>query len=290
LNNTLIILAGGKSSRMKKSASSENLSAEDIKQANEQTKGLIGVGEKGRPLLDYLLNNAYNAGYKNIYFLTGEDASGLKAIYGNKQKDNPFHKLTISYATQFIPRGREKPLGTADALFQTLQQYPELQKTEFTMCNCDNLYSVKAFKYLSETDSPNAWINYDRDGLEYTPEKIAGFAITAIDENNKLIKIVEKPTVQDINKYSDRDGIVRVSMNIFKFTGIMILPFLRDCPLSVDRNEKEIQIAISNMIAEFPGSMLGIPLKEHVPDLTSKDDIARMREYLSTHYVDPEWE
>ena len=57
MHNSLIILAGGASSRMKKQASLENLSEEEIQQANERSKGLIGVGPNGRPLLDYLLLN-----------------------------------------------------------------------------------------------------------------------------------------------------------------------------------------------------------------------------------------
>ena len=55
MHNNLVILAGGASSRMKKEAVLDNLSPEEIAQANERSKGLIGVGSSGRPLLDYLL-------------------------------------------------------------------------------------------------------------------------------------------------------------------------------------------------------------------------------------------
>ena len=54
MHDNLIILAGGASSRMKKQAVVENLSQEEIIQANERSKGLIGVGPNGRPLMDYL--------------------------------------------------------------------------------------------------------------------------------------------------------------------------------------------------------------------------------------------
>ena len=69
MHDNLIILAGGASSRMKKQAVVENLSQEEIIQANERSKGLIGVGPNGRPLMDYLLLNAKRAGYKNIYII-----------------------------------------------------------------------------------------------------------------------------------------------------------------------------------------------------------------------------
>ena len=34
------------------------------------------------------------------------------------------------------------------------------------------------------------------------------------------------------------------------------------------------------MIKDFPGSMQCIPMAEHVPDLTSKDDIVEIEKYL----------
>ncbi|MFC3333568.1 NTP transferase domain-containing protein [Flavobacterium palustre] len=78
MHDNLIILAGGASSRMKKEAIVENLTKEEIAQANERSKGLIGVGPNGRPLMDYLLLNAKRAGYKNIYIIIGEQEIYLR--------------------------------------------------------------------------------------------------------------------------------------------------------------------------------------------------------------------
>lgn len=96
MHDSLVILAGGASSRMKKEAVTNNLSPEEIAQANERSKGLIGVGASGRPLLDYLLWNAKKAGYKNIYIIIGEQGELFKEFYGSKMKDNDFHGLNIS--------------------------------------------------------------------------------------------------------------------------------------------------------------------------------------------------
>ena len=56
MNETLVILAAGLSSRMKKSISSKGISSEAIEQANQISKGLIALGKSKRPLLDYLIN------------------------------------------------------------------------------------------------------------------------------------------------------------------------------------------------------------------------------------------
>ena len=84
MHDNLIILAGGASSRMKKQVTVANLSEEEIAQANERSKGLIGVGPNGRPLLDFLLLNAKKAGYKNIYIIIGEQGDLFKEFYGSK--------------------------------------------------------------------------------------------------------------------------------------------------------------------------------------------------------------
>jgi glucose-1-phosphate adenylyltransferase len=289
MHETLIILAAGKSSRMKKSTAEGIISKNDIAQANTHSKGLISVGSGGRPLLDFILFNAWKAGHRQIILLTGEESEQFKMLYGAQRSGNRFHQLAVSYAIQPIPEGRNKPPGTADAVFRALEQYPDLQKSAFTVCNSDNLYSVKAFTLLRETDAPNAWINYDRNSLQFSAERIARFALTVVDEENYLTKVVEKPPETELDKFRDHSGKLRVSMNVFKFSGEMFYPFLRDCPLHPERQEKELATALMNMVRKFPKSVKGIPLSEHVPDLTEKKDIAAMRGYLREQYGELDW-
>ena len=69
-------------------------------------------------------------------------------------------------------------------------------------------------------------------------------------------------------------------MNIFSFKGDQLYKYVKSCPIHKERNEKELPKAVLNMIKDFPGSMQGIPMAEHVPDLTSKDDIIEIEKYL----------
>jgi NDP-sugar pyrophosphorylase family protein len=290
MHNNLIILAGGASSRMKKQASLENLTDEEILQANERSKGLIGVGPNGRPLLDYLLLNAKKAGYKNIYIIIGEQGELFKEYYGNKSKNNDFHGLNISYAIQYIPEGRVKPFGTADALFQAIEQYPELNSQYYSVCNSDNLYSTEALYALRETDSPNAFISYDRDALEFPIDRISQFAIAKLDKNNCLLDILEKPTADVLESYKDAEGKLRVSMNAFKFDGTILYPYLKNCPIHPERDEKELPTVLLNSLKEGGNTALGIPFSEHIPDLTAKEDIAKVKAYLKKQYPELNWE
>ncbi|MFV8322628.1 sugar phosphate nucleotidyltransferase [Flavobacterium sp. LS2R12] len=290
MHDNLIILAGGTSSRMKKQVTVANLSEEEIAQANERSKGLIGVGPNGRPLLDFLLLNAKKAGYKNIYIIIGEQGDLFKEFYGSKNSNNDFNGLTISFATQYIPEGRIKPFGTADALFQATEQYPELNSQEYTVCNSDNLYSTEALYALRETTSPNAFISYNRDALEFPLDRISRFAIAKLSVNNQLLDILEKPTADVLESYKDAEGKLRVSMNAFKFNGALLYPYLKNCPVHPERDEKELPTVLLNALKEHPETTLGIPFSEHVPDLTAKEDIAEVKAYLKKYYPVLNWE
>lgn len=286
MTNHLIILAGGASSRMKKPSLSQ-LSEDLIYQANSRSKALILLND--RPMLDYVLYNAQQAGFQNIYIVIGKEGDLFKTYYGEERARNMFNGLSISYVFQHIPEGRIKPLGTADAVCQSLEQYPELQENQFVVCNCDNLYSEKAFNLLRLHKSLNAFINYDRDALEYSQKRIESFALTKVDRYNYLQEIIEKPSAYESEKYNDKDGKFRVSMNVFKFDGIVFYPFLQTCIIHPERNEKELPSALLEMIRAYPTSTVGIPLSEHVPDLTGKDDILIMNEYLAKHPVNLHW-
>jgi NDP-sugar pyrophosphorylase family protein len=289
MHDNLVILAGGASSRMKKEAIIDTLTKEEIEQANERSKGLIGVGPNGRPLLDYLLLNAKKAGYKNIYVIIGEHGDLFRDFYGKETKNNDFHGLNISFAIQYIPKGRVKPFGTADALFQAVEQYPELNLQYYSVCNSDNLYSEKALYALRQTNSPNAFISYDRDAMEFPLERISRFAIAKLDRNNCLLDILEKPTADVLESYKDAEGKLRVSMNAFKFNGKVLYSYLKNCPVHPERDEKELPTVLLNSLKADGNSALGIPFSEHVPDLTAKEDIAEVKKYLSNHYPKLDW-
>lgn len=289
INDNLIILAGGASSRMKRPSSNLNLTKEELEQSNQRSKGLISMNEEGRPFMDYLLFNAKQAGYRHIYLVINPKANLFKQLYGAQKEKNFFHGLTISYAYQYIPEYREKPLGTADAIFQTMEQFPELQSKAFTVCNCDNLYSITSLKALKTTNASNALIAYDREYLEFSTERIARFAVLK-SKNGLLQDIVEKPQEDALENFKDNSGKIRISMNIFKFTGSETFQYFKECPLHPDRNEKEIPTVLMNFISDPKNKVVLIPLSEHVPDLTSKEDIPKLKEFINIHYGELNWE
>jgi NDP-sugar pyrophosphorylase family protein len=284
-----VILAGGISSRMKSPSTERRLDPELMKQAEERTKGMISLGEGGRPFLDYLLYNMKKAGIDDVVIVVGEKDDVLRQYYGLKDRGNEFHGLRITYAVQKIPEGRQKPMGTSDALLQALLVRRDWKGGDFIVCNSDNLYSVRVFVMLLDCDAPNALIDYDRSGLEFAEARIAQFGITKKDIDGYLLEIVEKPPIEELERLRSADGSLRVSMNIFRLNYEMIFDPLRDCPESPVRHEKELVTAVTAMVKLHPRSLKTLPLKEHVPDLTYKDDIAVTSEYLRKYYSTLDW-
>lgn len=259
-------------------------------QADERTKGMIGVGKGERPFLDYLLYNARQAALTDIEIVIAKDDLVVKDFYGTKDRGNSFHGLSISYAYQHIPAGRRKPLGTADALLQALRARPDWSGGDCIVCNSDNLYSERAFRLLAESQDLNALIDYDSDGLEFEPERIAQFGIMKKDKEGYVVGITEKPDPEDLNQAQKDSHGWRVSMNIFRFECDRILPYLENCPLHPVRQEQELPLAVHRMVQDHPRTVRAIPLKEHVPDLSYKTDILRVQKYLQDHIPDLDWQ
>lgn len=277
----LLILAGGMASRMKKSlASSEGLDAKLIEQANSVTKGMIQVGKNGKTLIDYQIRNAALAGFEEVMLLLNPADTVTRPYCEDLMKNNASFGVKIVFSIQHIPADREKPAGTADAVYQALIQHEDWKKGRVVVCNSDNLYSVKALNLLWDSPESEALISYERDSLDYPEERISAFALIKTDAKGYLLDIVEKPTAEQAEEIKKEVGRLGVSMNMFVFDAAKFLPYLEKTPYHPVRNEKELPTAVF-LYGEGEGrGFFTIPLAENVPDLTSKDDIIAMQKYL----------
>ena len=277
MTKTIVVLAAGMSSRMKKSVDS-NIDDSKANEANNKSKSLITFGNK--PFIYFLLKNILDAGFETVIMVVGKDFQDFKNQIDELKLPS---KIEVKYAIQKIPIDRVKPFGTADAVSQTMEQLPELQKTSFCVCNSDNLYSTSSFKLIRENSFENAVLAYDRDSLDFPKERVSSFSILMMDAEFNLVNFIEKPTPEQVSENLDENGKIRVSMNIFKFNGNQSFEFIKNCPINPIRNEKELPSALVNMISEDGLYMRGIPIAEHVPDLTSKADINTIQKLIDSN-------
>lgn len=281
----IVILAGGISSRMKKNVPvSAAIDSTLRRDAQEKSKAMIGVGERFRPFLDYLLHNIAAAGYRKVVILIGEKDDSIRAYYDAGGGARQFKSLNISYAVQPIPGGRQKPFGTADALLHALNSMPSWREQSFTVCNGDNLYSPAALRLMLEDTHTNAMIDYDRSALQFAHERIAQFAVIEKNAEGFLRDIIEKPSHEEMARVAGKNGRIGVSMNIFRLSYDHIFPCLETVPLHPVRQEKELPAAVKMMVDRNPQAVFTIPLSEHVPDLTTQADILPVKEYLHEQF------
>ena len=281
----LVILAGGISSRMKSSAA-EGIDDRLQKEASVISKAMIGVGANARPFLDYLLYNAGQAGYRDVVIVVGEKDNSIRDHYGMLERGNTYAGLTISYAVQPVPAGRTKPSGTADALLHALRSRADWQGGYFTICNGDNLYSIDSLRRLCDPALRSAMIDYDRNAFRFEHSRAEQFAVIRRSAEGFLADLIEKPSAETVAEIERCDGRVGVSMNVFRLSYDKILPELERVPLHPQRQEKELPIAVKMMAERFPDEVLLIPVSEHVPDLTSRNDIAAVQEYLAKNFAE----
>ncbi len=289
MGERLVILAGGVSSRMKRSAASSSLDPQLRHAADHRPKSLITVGDAQRPFLDYLLYNARSAGYTDIVIVIGPNDVLMRSYYGIQDRGNAFHGLSISYAVQHIPEGRSKPLGTADALLQGLLTVPEWSGTYFSVCNSDNLYSANALRAVTHVPSGSSMIAYDSAALGMSSGRFAQFAVIKKNADGLLEALIEKPTEAEIVQCRSASGHVGVSMNLFRLPYDRILPALNDVPLHPIRQEKELPAAVLLMTKSSNENVRTVEIAEPVPDLTSKDDIGPVKELIRSSFPHELW-
>lgn len=280
-HRTLVIMCGGLSSRLKNSLSKSKQSVEKKRLGLQYHKSLLPLGNRQHPLLYYSLRNAQQAKVSSVYLITGEATEGFDLFLAKYAQQPVVASLTIECIPQRIPSGRTKPLGTADAIRQALEQKRELMNRSFIVINGDNLYSANALNALyALPEKQQALIGYHREALRYPVERLRQFSLLEFTTQNNLKRIVEKPTAEVVARLEKSQANILVSMNVFKFFGASIYPHVKNCPLDRQRNEKELPQAVQLHIEQKAGSFTVLPFSEHVPDLTSLADLDTLNQFI----------
>lgn len=273
MNTTLVIMAGGRSSRMKKSAHQlgDHHLALKVQQLH---KSLIPLGTSHTPLLSRLCLEAFKAGVTEVIVVTSPENEFFLEWQKSITEHTPQSAMAIHFAVQSPDAASDKPMGTADAVFQAMQQYPKLKNQRFIIANGDNLYSANAIsKAVHHTSTPHALIAYEARALGFSKERISSFALIRTI-HQRVSEIVEKPPVDTLDRFKDTAGNLMVSMNLWLADGASFFSTLERCPIHPERKEKELPEAFRLAIKDDPSSVFVHLVKEALPDLTSASDLS----------------
>ena len=263
VKHPVVILAAGASSRMKRV---EGVREEVAKEVISRPKAMLRVGARDIPFLELLLKRIKKEGSNCAIVVIGEDDQITRQYFSS----NPIENFQIRYVVQRIPQDRSKPLGTADAVETALFSNTDLSHHNIVVCNGDNMPPEGSFNEIFKFNC--AMLAYDSSKLGLPDDRVSAFAVVAIDSEGYLKQIVEKPLREITPRFIQADGILRVSMNMFKMSFSDFMTVVKDCQLDDVRNEKELPFAVDRWVRDNPRNMIAIPFEGEFLDLTHPTD------------------
>lgn len=267
-----VLLARGLGSRMKQDAGAAALTPTQAAAAAAGAKGMMPIGGRARPFLDYVLSALADAGCTDVCFIVAPDHTSIRDYY-----DGPGApaRLRIAYAVQAIADGTARAVQASQ---------PFAGGDPFLVLNSDNLYPARVLRSLIDLDGPGLPA-YRRDALVhesgFPPDRVAAFAAIEIDRDGHLTRIVEKPG----REYYDAAGPdALISMNLWRFDA-RIFDACRDVPLSA-RGEYELPEAVGLAVSRGV-KFKTVPASGAVLDLSRRSDVALVSERLAGQEARP---
>lgn len=257
-------MARGVGSRMRNASGDASLSSDEDRVAATGVKALIPID---RPFLDYVLSNLADAGYRHICLVIGPEHDELRRYYG---EEISYQRLRVSFAVQAQPR------GTADAVAAA---EPMVGVEPFLVINSDNYYPVDALRALRALTGPGLAV-FSRTAMlglsNIDEERLTKFAVVESDALGNMKQVIEKPEPAILQALPDPVGL---SMNCWRFHAEIFTACRHIEPSS--RGEYEITDAAQYVIDELGGHFRVLYSNEAVLDMSSREDVASVRDYLA---------
>lgn len=265
-NHPLVVLAAGRSSRMRDESSLDlaGLGEEATSLLRQVPKAMLPVNDQGKPFLALILEQAQAEGVDSVcVVLSAEDDTSEAEL----RRWTP-RGLVLDVARQGTPGGRTKPEGTAAAVAVALAAHPEWSGIHVSVCNGDNKPPAGAFRALAREG--RGMVVFDRDSLGLPKERVMAFAVVEWSKDAGLVAMMEKPNAQDVERVKDGQGKVWVSMNVFRWERDHLLHACLNTPMHPVRHEREIPTAL--MLASTEATFPCIPMEGAFVDLTHPGD------------------
>lgn len=200
-------------------------------------KQIDPVGPGGEFIVDYSVYDALQAGFDKVVFIIKEENLSLfEETVGKRMRG----KIKVEYAFQAtdmvpegftLPEGREKPLGTAHAVWCARDKVNE----PFVVINSDDFYGRDAFEklaaFLKDAKEKNGKKQYCMAGYvlknTVTENGYVSRGVCDVDADGKLNEVVERTKIQrndgkmqcfENDTWMDVSEDALVSMNCWGFT------------------------------------------------------------------------
>jgi hypothetical protein len=263
------------------------------------------MGPGGETLLDYSVYDAVRAGFDRVVFIIRRDIEAefrekVGARYeGRLAVDYVFQQLDALPGGYGVPEGRQKPWGTAHAIWCAR----DAVQAPFAAINADDFYGAKSYTILGDflrgvgvAETRFAMAGYQLNRTLSEHGSVAR-GICQTDAAGHLTSILECTAIEgtaDGILQREADGTVRtftglepVSMNFWGLTPA-VFPLLEDQLLRFlaaesanPKSECYIPMALGAMVSAGQASLQVLPTDAEWFGVTYRDDKPRVMESLA---------
>lgn len=174
----VMILAGGEGKRL-------------YPLTRDRAKPAVPFGGRYR-IIDFVLNNFINSGFFKIKVLTQYKSDSLNKHITRGWSLSPFLNQYVDLVPAQMRTGGEWYMGTADAVFQNINQILDADPDYLCVFGGDHIYKMDVSQMLDYHKSKKADLTIS--AIQVPVEEASEFGIMEIDENWRLVSFSEKPT------------------------------------------------------------------------------------------------
>lgn len=173
----VMILAGGEGKRL-------------FPLTKDRAKPAVPFGGRYR-IIDFVLNNFVNSGFYKIKVLTQYKSDSLNKHITRGWSLSPFLNQYVDLVPAQMRTGGEWYMGTADAVFQNINQILDADPNYMCIFGGDHVYKMDVSQMMDYHKDKNADLTIS--AIQVPIEEASEFGIIEIDESWALIGFEEKP-------------------------------------------------------------------------------------------------
>ena len=173
----VMILAGGEGKRL-------------FPLTKDRAKPAVPFGGRYR-IIDFVLNNFINSGFYKIKVLTQYKSDSLNKHITRGWSLSPFLDQYIDLVPAQMRTGSDWYMGTADAIFQNVNQIEDINPKHVCVFGGDHIYKMDVSQMLKYHKDKNSDLTIS--AIPVPKEEASEFGIMEINDNWELVGFEEKP-------------------------------------------------------------------------------------------------
>src|SRR5574344_365011 len=173
----VMILAGGEGNRL-------------FPLTKDRAKPAVPFGGRYR-IIDFVLNNFINSGFYKIKVLTQYKSDSLNKHITRGWSLSPFLDQYIDLVPAQMRTGSDWYMGTADAVFQNVNQIIDINPNYVCVFGGDHIYKMDVSQKLDYHKAVNSDLTIS--AIQVPKNEASEFGIMEINENWELVGFEEKP-------------------------------------------------------------------------------------------------